>query len=90
MYPIRFFLRSYFSEITMNANESRIDKALKIAANASDYKVCEGCDSIVSIGSVLCPNCHSFRFDESRTRVISQAMLLGSREQNSVTASDLI
>jgi|694.fasta_scaffold08639_10 hypothetical protein len=90
MFPIRFFLRPHFSKLTMNANESRKDKALKIAANASAYKVCEGCDSIVSIRSVLCPNCHSFRFDDSRTRVISQAKLLGSREQNSVTASDLM
>lgn len=90
MFPIRFLLRPHFSKLTMNANESRKDKALKIAANASAYKVCEGCDSIVSIRSVLCPNCHSFRFDESRTRVISQAKLLGSREQNSVTASDLM
>jgi hypothetical protein len=74
----------------MNAPESRQDKARKIAANAASYKVCEGCDSIVGIRTVLCPNCHSFRFDESPLRVISQAQLLGAREQNSVTSSDLL
>lgn len=73
----------------MNTPESRQDKALKIAANAPSYKVCEGCDSIVGIRTVLCPNCHSFRFDESPVRVINQAKLLGAREQNSVTSSDL-
>jgi len=74
----------------MNAPESRQDKARKIAANAASYKVCEGCDSIVGIRTVLCPNCHSFRFDESPERVITQAQLLGAREQNSVTSSDLL
>jgi len=74
----------------MNTPESRQDKARKIAANAASYKVCEGCDSIVGIRTVLCPNCHSFRFDESPVRVIAQAHLLGAREQNSVTSSDLL
>jgi hypothetical protein len=74
----------------MNAPESRQDKARKIAADAASYKVCEGCDSIVGMRTVLCPNCHSFRFDESPQRVITQSHLLGSREQNSVTSSDLL
>lgn len=74
----------------MNTPESRKEKAQKIAANAVSYKVCEGCDSIVGIRTVLCPNCHSFRFDESPLRVIAQAKMLGSREQSSVTASDML
>jgi hypothetical protein len=75
--------------LAMSAPESRKDKAMKIVANPSAYKVCEGCDSIVSMTSVLCPNCHSFRFDTSPTSVIKQAKMLGNREQNSVTSSDL-
>ena len=74
----------------MNAPESRQEKALKIAANAASYKVCEGCDSIVGAGAVLCPNCHSFRFDNTPLRVISQAKKLGGREQSSVTSSDML
>ncbi len=69
--------------------ESRHAKAAKIAANPSGYKVCEGCDSIVGAGAVLCPNCHSYRFDDSAERVILQARALGSRDQTSVTAGDL-
>ena len=69
--------------------ESRQAKAAKIAANPQGYKVCEGCDSIVGAGAVLCPNCHSYRFDASAERVILQARALGSREQTSVTAGDL-
>lgn len=69
--------------------DSRQAKAAKIAANPASYKVCEGCDSIVGAGAVLCPNCHSYRFDASAERVVQQAMALGSREQTSVTAGDL-
>jgi len=72
-----------------NATDSRQAKAAKIAANPFSYKVCEGCDSIVGSGTVLCPNCHSYRFDDRPQRVVEQAELLGSREQTSVTHSDL-
>jgi hypothetical protein len=72
-----------------NEPESREAKAAKIAANPAGYKVCEGCDSIVGSGVVLCPNCHSYRFDDAPERVRKQAMALGSREQTSVTAGDL-
>lgn len=68
---------------------NRAAAAAKIAANPAGYKVCEGCDSIVGSGAALCPNCHSYRFDDSAESVVLQAKLLGSREQTSVTADDL-
>ena len=68
---------------------SRAETAARIAANPADYKVCEGCDSIVGGKTALCPNCHSFRFDSAPDRVVKQAKLLGAREQRSVTAGDL-
>jgi len=71
-------------------NQSRIDKAKEIANNPSDYKVCEGCDSIVGSTTTLCPNCHGYRFDDGASRVVDQAVWLGHREQTSVTADDLI
>ena len=71
------------------SKESRQATAARIAADPSGYKVCEGCDSIVGGATMLCPNCHSFRFDGSAQRVIDQANILGSREQTSVTSSDL-
>lgn len=67
----------------------RAATAARIAANPIGYKVCEGCDSIVGSTTSLCPNCHSFRFENSPDRVIEQARILGSREQQSVTAEDL-
>ncbi|MCH7225829.1 hypothetical protein [Haloferula sp. A504] len=69
--------------------DSRREKARQIAENPRGYKVCEGCDSIVGSQVVLCPNCHSYRFDDAPRRVIEQAELLGSREQTSVTSEDL-
>ena len=70
-------------------NQSRMDKAKEIANNPGNYKVCEGCDSIVGAGASMCPNCHSYRFDEDSSRVVDQAVWLGCREQTSVTAEDL-
>lgn len=69
---------------------NRASTAAKIAANPSGYKICEGCDSIVGGGAAICPNCHSYRFDDTPQRVILQARILGAREQKSVTADDLI
>lgn len=74
---------------TTPSSSARQEQAAKIAKHPFQYKVCEGCDSIVGSGVTLCPNCHSFRFDTSPGRVVHQAELLGSREQTSVTSSDL-
>lgn len=68
---------------------SRSETAARIAAHPADFKVCEGCDSIVGRKTTLCPNCHSYRFDAAPERVMRQALLLGAREQTSVTVDDL-
>ncbi len=68
---------------------NRAETAARIASNPSSYKVCEGCDSIVGKTTAICPNCHSFRFDDTPETVVSQAVILGNREQRSVTAEDL-
>ena len=67
----------------------RAASAARIIDNPAAYKVCEGCDSIVGAATSLCPNCHSYRFEPSAERVIKQARILGSRDQQSVTAQDL-
>ena len=73
----------------MGANPpERASAAAKILAKPGDYKVCEGCGSIVLKKALLCPNCHAYRFDESTPLVIRQAELLGSREAASVTKED--
>jgi hypothetical protein len=67
----------------------RAARAEKIIAAPDNFKVCEGCDSIVTARVVSCSNCHGYRFDESPERVVEQARLLATRPQQSVTAQDL-
>ena len=67
----------------------RAQKAAKIIAQPSDYKVCEGCESIVVQGAVTCPNCHGYRFDSDPERVRSQAEILGKRLPTSVPPGEL-
>ena len=71
------------------AVQDRAAKAREIAASPDNFQVCEGCDSIIAVQVALCPNCHSYRFDTSAPRVVQQAMELGCREQQSVTAADM-
>ncbi len=67
----------------------RARKAERIIAKPTDYKVCEGCDSIVTSRVATCPNCHGYRFDDDPDTVITQARLLASRPQKSVASDDL-
>lgn len=67
----------------------RMKKAQEIASNPSGFMVCEGCDSIVAISAHVCPNCHAYRFDQSPSRVVDQAIYLGARKKTSVTITDL-
>ncbi len=69
--------------------QERSKRAMKIKNNPQAYKVCEGCESIVTRKASVCPSCHAYRFDEDERRVIDQAEILGSREQTSVLSSDL-
>ena len=69
--------------------QDRAARARKIVETPQNYKVCEGCDSVVAARVVTCPNCHGYRFDESPDRVVEQANLLASRPQQSVTSTDL-
>lgn len=74
-----------------NSNLSdRAKKAEKIIANPQGYKVCEGCDSIVTERVATCPNCNGYRFDDSSEAVIAQARNLANKEQTSVAAQDLL
>ncbi|MCX6934811.1 MAG: hypothetical protein NTZ01_01220 [Verrucomicrobia bacterium] len=72
----------------MAQTTDRAGAAAKILAHPADYKVCEGCGSIVLKKALLCPNCHAYRFDESLVRVKKQATILGSRGAASVTRDD--
>lgn len=67
----------------------RAKRALRIARNPGQYKVCCGCGSIVTIKVNLCPNCHAYRFEDNAAYVVEQAKALSKREQQTVLNDDL-
>ena len=69
--------------------QDRAARARKIIEDPQNFKVCEGCESIVTARVATCPNCHGYRFDDSSERVVEQANLLASRPQQSVTSEDM-
>lgn len=69
--------------------QSRKEMATLIINDPSAFKVCEGCGSIVSRQTSICPNCNAYRFDTKEECVVEQAILLASREQRSVTPEDI-
>jgi hypothetical protein len=72
------------------ALREREKRARRIVRNPSQYKVCGGCDSIVAAKVHICPNCHSYRFEDDKQMVIDQAHTLSRREQHSVVSEDLL
>ncbi len=71
------------------SSDNRLKQAEKITTHPEQYKVCEGCGSIVVVRAVTCPSCHAYRFDATAIRVVAQAKDLAKRAASSVLASDL-
>jgi Zn finger protein HypA/HybF involved in hydrogenase expression len=67
----------------------RAARAQKIIEAPQNYKVCEGCESIVARRVATCPNCHGYRFDLDANQIVAHAKMLASRPQTSVTESDM-
>ena len=70
-------------------SNDRARQAAKILENPQDFKVCEGCGSIVTSRTTACPNCHAYLFDSTEQRVVQQARALAQRGASSVLSSDL-
>ena len=73
----------------MKKLEERARLAEEISETPEDYKVCEGCGSILRVHTAICPVCKAYRFDEHPESVVSQAKVLGSREATTITEEDL-
>jgi|GEM_PF-344016 len=69
--------------------EERAERAAKIIGRPERYKICEGCDSILILEAVTCPNCHSYRFNANVSEVVTHARLLANRVQTSVAQEDM-
>ena len=57
----------------------RMQRAARIVGAPNNYKVCEGCESILSKNVATCPTCRGYRFDSDFGRVITHANVLASR-----------
>ena len=79
----------YNMSVPDESKDSRQRQAEKIVHHPEQYKVCEGCGSIVVARAVSCPSCHGYRFDNTKDRIVSQAQALALRNPSSVLASDL-
>lgn len=66
----------------------RAARAERIIKAPDNFKICEGCESIVARKVATCPSCHGYRFNEDESQIIAHAQLLASRPQTSVTAPD--
>lgn len=67
----------------------RAERAARIIEQPEEYKICDGCDSILTASAVTCPNCHSYRFDADPQVVAAHARFLASRAQKSITREDM-
>jgi hypothetical protein len=74
----------------VDPSDSRQKQAARIIEQPAEYKVCEGCGSIVTERTFHCPSCHAYNFDAAPSRVLAQAKVLAMRQANSVLSSDLI
>lgn len=72
-----------------DTTSSRLAQALVILLQPELYKICEGCDSIVTRGTRICPSCHAYRFIDDVDVVVKQTKKLSISEQQSVTKNDL-
>lgn len=66
----------------------RARRAEKIIQAAENYKICEGCESIVARNVSTCPSCHGYRFNEDLEQIKAHAGVLASRPQTTVTGPD--
>ena len=69
--------------------ETRRGAAEYIIDHWEHYKVCDGCDSIVTLKTQICPVCATYRFDASKETVVNMARELSKHDQRSLLHDDL-
>ena len=73
----------------MMSDEDRLKQALVILLQPELFKICEGCDSIVTIRTVVCPSCKAYKFNDNPEDVVDHTKEISVCEQKSVTDEDL-
>jgi len=71
------------------STEKRLAQALVILLQPELFKICEGCSSIVTVKTVICPSCKAYRFNVNTDDVIAHTKDISVKTQQSVTDKDL-
>ena len=71
------------------SSQERLEQALIILLQPELFKICEGCDSIVTVKTVICPSCKTYRFNEKLDDIIEHTKEISVQDQQSVTDKDL-
>lgn len=67
----------------------REKQAFLILSDPSSYKICEGCDSIVTKKTVICPSCKAYKFNSDINTLKEHCIKLALNDQKSVQKEDL-
>ncbi|MFV1994394.1 MAG: hypothetical protein ACC661_03065 [Verrucomicrobiales bacterium] len=70
--------------------QERVARAEKIIRDPGSYKICHGCESILTADVSACPNCHAYRFEEDWSLIVAQAKRLSGRERTTTLVGDFI
>lgn len=57
----------------------------RIVDHPENWKVCEGCEAVVSVTRDLCPRCHAYRFDATDKRVRAAAKKAARRAGDEIS-----
>ena len=71
------------------SSQKRLEQALIILLQPELFKICEGCDSIVTSKTVISPSCKAYKFNENLNDIVEHTKEISVREQQSVTEEDL-
>ena len=66
----------------------RSETADRIIKNVDNFAVCEGCESIVSTQTIICPICNAYRFNRNKKDIIARAKVLSKTVRTSPSAVD--
>jgi len=53
------------------------------------FKVCDSCDAVVTYKTHVCPNCSSYRFDNSENIIKKQTEIYRKQKKEDLFKSDL-
>jgi hypothetical protein len=76
------------SELDEQKRLARLEAAAYISSHITDFKLCEGCDSILRIETIFCGICNHYRFNYDPVEIVKMAEILASRPRSQLSSED--